>query len=443
MNTYEEDAPPQPRRPSQRPRSEAPANPTNFGPDSQPPSTRLPPIDLNEEPTVIGGPRRTQSRNRNRNTGAEEAEPDEEHEPPPELSPEMAMMSAFVTQLTTAMGETWKRNSQVDSVKYKLPDTFDGKNPEAVRNFLDQVGFYVTAKPKSFDSERAQVMFAMSYLRGDPQEWFYSTYSSYLRNHNRAPSWLDSFSRFERELLLNFGPPNLKVDAGDWLSQYEMGHNDQILGYLAKFNNFSAVVGWDEPPLVHNFYRGLPSRLKDYVTQKGKPERLSAMKALAREGDIRFWERRKEEERRKKRNPTPSSGSNSNPSNSSSGSNSSNNSSSNNSSGSGNNGGRNRRNKPRNDNNNNASSSNQSNSASSAGPSNASSISSFLSGKLGKDGKLTPEERKRRMDNKLCMFCAKPGHMAKDCRKASSSASKARAANVAPAADAVPEPEKD
>jgi ribosomal protein L40E len=53
-----------------------------------------------------------------------------------------------------------------------------------------------------------------------------------------------------------------------------------------------------------------------------------------------------------------------------------------------------------------------------------------LSDKLGKDGKLTPAERKRRFDNKLCMFCGFSGHMAKDCRKSGSSASKARAANV-------------
>jgi hypothetical protein len=40
-----------------------------------------------------------------------------------------------------------------------------------------------------------------------------------------------------------------------------------------------------------------------------------------------------------------------------------------------------------------------------------------LQGKLGKDGKLTAEERQRRFDNKLCMFCGGTGHMARDCTK--------------------------
>ena len=48
--------------------------------------------------------------------------------------------------------------------------------------------------------------------------------------------------------------------------------------------------------------------------------------------------------------------------------------------------------------------------------------------KLGKDGKLTPQEHQHCLDNGLCLFCAKPRHIAKDCSKTNSSAAKARAA---------------
>jgi hypothetical protein len=37
-------------------------------------------------------------------------------------------------------------------------------------------------------------------------------------------------------------------------------------------------------------------------------------------------------------------------------------------------------------------------------------------GKPKKQGKLTPEERKHRMDNNLCLYCGKPEHKAQDCR---------------------------
>ena len=38
-----------------------------------------------------------------------------------------------------------------------------------------------------------------------------------------------------------------------------------------------------------------------------------------------------------------------------------------------------------------------------------------LTGKLNSHGKLTQQERQRRIDNNLCMFCSKKGHKVNDC----------------------------
>ena len=46
--------------------------------------------------------------------------------------------------------------------------------------------------------------------------------------------------------------------------------------------------------------------------------------------------------------------------------------------------------------------------------------SSDLAPKLGADGRLTQQEKQHRIDQKLCLFCSKPGPMAKDCNKATS-----------------------
>ena len=51
-----------------------------------------------------------------------------------------------------------------------------------------------------------------------------------------------------------------------------------------------------------------------------------------------------------------------------------------------------------------------------------------LTRKLGKDGKLTPPERQHRMDNSLCLFCGKTGHIAKECPKSMAITARARAA---------------
>ncbi|KIJ59175.1 hypothetical protein HYDPIDRAFT_33467 [Hydnomerulius pinastri MD-312] len=86
------------------------------------------------------------------------------------------------------------------------------------------------------------------------------------------------------------------------------------------------------------------------------------------------------------------------------------------------------------------SSSNNSGSASTSGQAKSSRPAQpDLSKKLGKDGKLTSDERKRRFDLKLCMFCGDAGHMAKDCPKSTSRAAKARAAITV----ATPEPKPE
>src|SRR6266481_3394175 len=64
-------------------------------------------------------------------------------------------------------------------------------------------------------------------------------------------------------------------------------------------------------------------------------------------------------------------------------------------------------------------------------PTETSKMGPNLTGKLGKDGKLTPAERQHHMENNLCLFCGKTGHLAKDCSKVLS-AGKARATATAP-----------
>ena len=51
-----------------------------------------------------------------------------------------------------------------------------------------------------------------------------------------------------------------------------------------------------------------------------------------------------------------------------------------------------------------------------------------LTWKLGKDGKLTPQECQCCMDNSLCLFCGKTGHIAKECPRLSAITARARAA---------------
>ena len=51
-----------------------------------------------------------------------------------------------------------------------------------------------------------------------------------------------------------------------------------------------------------------------------------------------------------------------------------------------------------------------------------------LTRKLGKNRKLTPQEHQRHMDNSLCLFCGKMGHIAKEYPKSMAITARAHAA---------------
>ena len=76
---------------------------------------------------------------------------------------------------------------------------------------------------------------------------------------------------------------------------------------------------------------------------------------------------------------------------------------------------------------NSSSNNNSSSSKPSKGPSKDKPKNS-ISNKLGKNGKLTGDERDRRMKGGLCLYCGEKGHVAHDCPK--SAAAKAHAAKV-------------
>ena len=141
--------------------------------------------------------------------------------------------------------------------------------------------------------------------------------------------------------------------------------------------------------------------------QQGKPDTLDKMRILAHSIDARHWERVHERSRSGPDRSNHHNSSNSNNSNNS--------------------------NKKPQSNNSDKSSNNKNQFKGSSSSSNSNkndkskTILNPLADKLGKDGKLTPQERQCRFDNKLCMFCGGTGHTAKDCPKSSSPASKARA----------------
>ena len=167
--------------------------------------------------------------------------------------------------------------------------------------------------------------------------------------------------------------------------------------YIVRFNQHAAAIGYGDNSLYHAFYHRLCTWIKDDMAHHGKPNNLHDMRNLAQEFNVQYWTRKTDIACENCDKPSSSSSSSSKLKGSGS------NLSSYNST---------------------APKSSNSGSAGSASSSSSSSGTAKkpYADKLGKDGKLMPEEKERHCTNNLCMFCGSK-HKTEDCNKRKAAAS--------------------
>jgi hypothetical protein len=297
---------------------------------------------------------------------------------------------------------------RAERVKANEPDTFDGSDPKKLKEWLFQCRLYFSTNPSQFPSDRTKISFAITYLRDTALGWFQTVLEEEDLDFSMLEI-LNDWSEFSTELRARFGTLDAQGEAAEEMEALHMQSNQTILKYDLEFMRLASVLDWNESALCRRYYLGLPDRIHEFMSRlpDGKPKTLIAMKSAANIADQRHWERSRE----KKRTEGPSHRSTDN-SNKSSNRDGNKGNSSGNSSGKPNSSGNKFNPKP-------SSSANPS-SNKSGGPKNTSSYKPNLDGKLGKNGKLTFQERQRRMDNDLCLFCGGSGHKVNECPRKNS-----------------------
>jgi len=88
----------------------------------------------------------------------------------------------------------------------------------------------------------------------------------------------------------------------------QLFYNDvtKITRYTIDFNRHARRTGWNDQALAHQYYKGLPDRLKDELARIGKPVTLRGLQDLVTILDQRYWERQSELSRTSSRSTSPS-----------------------------------------------------------------------------------------------------------------------------------------
>jgi hypothetical protein len=189
-----------------------------------------------------------------------------------------------------------------DAEKLHEPEPFTGKDPKELKAFIFQCQLYF--RNLDFDSDSKKVTFALSYLRDVAQEWF----ESGIFGLTDEPSeWFDNWEAFLDKLCTKFKPYDETGNAKHELTNLHMRDNQRVSDYLVCFSGLALRCSWEEPALRYRFYKGLPPQIKDELSKSKKPRTLQVLKQKVQNIDARYWERAQERsrEQQNRQNPNP------------------------------------------------------------------------------------------------------------------------------------------
>ncbi len=320
---------------------------------------------------------------------------DNQPEQPQQQPDETHLPQSDAEVLASAIDRVVKSNLP-NKVKLRDPDPFDGSDTWKLRTFILQCKLNFRDRSDLFQDDTMKVNYMLSYLKGTALDCFEPALLE-----TPEPACLSNFALFLEELEASFGSYDPVSEAEAELEGLRMQENHQATKYFIKFMQLAAHVQWGEAALLRQAYNGLTKCIKNDMVHHDKPTTLLGLWKVVQAIDARYWERHAEvscetttattsghrsEKSDSSKTDTKSKGSSQSQQKSTPGSSQSKGSSS----------------EPR-------------------------KFIPDLTSKLGKDRNLTPQEHQHHMDKNLCLFCGTPGHVAKECPKSMSVASKAHA----------------
>jgi len=164
------------------------------------------------------------------------------------------------------------------------PPYFDGKRSE-LTDFITQLRVYFLAQPNRFPSDQARCLAASQFLRGTAYSWI----QPYLLQ-NPLPARLSDLDTFIADLRATFGDPNEEATNARALTN--LRQTSTLAGYVTEFTRLSALLAWDPAVLQHLYYNGLRDEIKDELARVDRPADLPSLITQSLRIDHRLSERR-------------------------------------------------------------------------------------------------------------------------------------------------------
>jgi hypothetical protein len=180
--------------------------------------------------------------------------------------------------------------------KVKEPDIFEG-SAEKYKSFMVQLELVFRLQRTHFPDENTKVLYAATFLRGKALVWFQPFLQDFL---DPAPvktaGTVEIFSSFEsfREKLKSYsGVHNEEKEAERKL--YNLKQLGSVSNYAAQFRSLATYLDWDDSSLASHFYRGLKEEIRKQYVLRDRPTTLQTLIDDASLLDARINELRAEQ----------------------------------------------------------------------------------------------------------------------------------------------------
>ena len=238
------------------------------------------------------------------------------------------------------------------------PPAYTGENDpqgKELRSFLSRCVEHFRNEPDIYATDDRKVVFAGSHLKEAARRWW----EPFLLAEPPHPATQD-WGLFVEALNNWQGDPDIQSTAQTKLQNLRMPPNAHIRDWIAEFYSWAPLTGYNNAALARAFYDMLPRRIKERFINAGRPSNLDDLVQRAREYDYFYWQ----DEHTHRASTTQSTSS-----------------------------------------------------STSAAPTTRNNARPTSQANQSAPAKLSEAERKRRMDNNLCLYCGEAGHIRANCPK--------------------------
>ena len=169
-------------------------------------------------------------------------------------------------------------------INIQAPTKFSGNTPAKLRDFLYECRLVFRAKPFTYSTDEARIIYAIQHLTGIAKRHFRRDIEQGCQSE-KVSSW----ASFTQELEATFGDPYRVWRASQKILSLKMTENQRVHRYTVSFKEYADELDWPDPVLHTIYYHGLPDRIKDLWTYNDPPASFQLLVSKAQQFDRRYW----------------------------------------------------------------------------------------------------------------------------------------------------------